>query len=105
MKEINKDNFDEILKISHQLVVKFEADWCAPCRAIAPILEDLSTENKNIEFVKCNIDENPELANRFSIRNIPTIMYFKEGQLLEIQVGLGPKTTFAKKLNQLYERV
>jgi thioredoxin 1 len=105
MKKVTNENFDDILKNSPRLIVKFEADWCAPCRAITPILEELSDENSNIEFVKCNIDENPELATRFSIRNIPTLLYFKEGQLLEIQVGAASKGTFAKKINQLYERV
>lgn len=106
MKEVTNENFEQlVLKSPVPVVVDMWAPWCGPCRMVGPILEELSNENKNVEFVKCNIDENPELATRFGIRSIPTIMYFKEGQLLDIQVGAAPKASFTKKLNQLYEHV
>lgn len=106
MKEINNENFNEVVLESEKpVILDVYAHWCQPCKVIAPIFEELSSENKNIEFVKCNIDDNPEIATRYSIRSIPTIMYFNKGELLDIQVGAAPKSSFLNKINKLYENV
>jgi len=106
MKEVTKENFEElVLKSKKPVVVDMWAPWCQPCRVVGPILEELSVENNSVEFVKCNVDDNPELAQRYSIRGIPTIMYFKEGQLIDITVGALLKQSFLNKINQLYERL
>ena len=103
MKEVNKENFDEIvINSTKPVVVDFWAPWCGPCRMVGPILETISTENTTVEIVKCNVDENPELAQRFMIRGIPTVLFFKEGQIKDILVGAAPKTTYTEKINKLF---
>lgn len=99
MKEITKDNFEELVTKSEKpVVVDMWAPWCGPCRMVAPIFEELSKENTNIEFLKCNVDENPEVANKFSVRGIPSFLYFKEGKLVGTDVGAMNKITFQTKI-------
>jgi thioredoxin 1 len=106
MIEITKENFENVvLKSTHPIVIDIWAPWCQPCKIIAPLFEELSSEYQNIEFAKCNIDENPEIASKFNIRGIPTVLYFNKGELLEVQVGAVSKSTFVNKLNKLYENI
>ena len=75
------------------VLVDFWAEWCGPCKTLTPILEELSTEmNGKIEIMKVNLDENQELAMKYSIRSIPTLLLFKKGELLDMKVGLLPKS-------------
>lgn len=90
--ELNNENFDsEISKSSTPVIVDFWAEWCGPCKRLSPIVEQLSEENSNIKFCKVNIDENSDLASRFHIMSIPTLIAFKGGQVCNTSVGLVSK--------------
>ena len=82
----------EVLKAQGPVVVDFWAEWCGPCRMIAPALEEISKSlNGKVKIVKLNVDENPNTAAKFGIMSIPTLMLFKDGQLESRQVGAAPK--------------
>ena len=85
--------FDQdVLKASGTVVVDFWAEWCGPCRMIAPALEEISKSfNGKVKIVKLHVDENPNTAAKFGIMSIPTLMLFKDGQLASRQVGAAPK--------------
>lgn len=86
--EITSANFDRELKSGKPLVVDFWAEWCGPCRMIAPMIEEFSKEYEGrITVGKCNVDVERELPTKFSIRNIPTLLFFKGGELVERHVG------------------
>ncbi len=101
--EVNDGNFDEIvIKTDKPVVVDFWAEWCSPCRMIAPIIEELSKEySGKAVVVKCDVDNSPQVAAKFAIRNIPTVLFFKDGKIADKQVGVVPKNNFVKKLNAL----
>ena len=101
--EVNDGNFDEIvIKSDKPVVVDFWAEWCGPCRMIAPIIEELSKEYSGKALVaKCDVDTSPQVAAKFGIRNIPTILFFKDGKIADKQVGAVPKNNFVNKLNAL----
>jgi len=90
---MTEQNFDEALVATQGLVmVDFWAEWCGPCRAIAPVLEGIALASEGqVTLMKVNIDENPALAARYEIRSIPTILFFKEGAVVDRVVGAVPK--------------
>ena len=94
LKNLNTETFDtEISGAKTPVLVDFWAEWCGPCKTLTPILEELSAEmNGKIEIMKVNLDENQDLAMKFSIRSIPTLLLFKKGELLDMKVGLLPKS-------------
>ena len=88
---------NDVLKSSEPVVVDFWAEWCGPCRMIAPALEEISNEMAGkVKIVKLNVDENPRVAAQFGIRSIPTLMIFKSGQLATQKVGAASKGDLSK---------
>ena len=82
----------EVLKSAQPVVVDFWAEWCGPCRMIAPALEEIAgTLNGKVKIVKLNVDENPQTAAKYGIQSIPTLMIFKNGQMASRQIGAAPK--------------
>jgi thioredoxin 1 len=99
---LTESNFDEIVNSGKPVMVDFWATWCGPCRAIAPIIDELSTEYEGKAVVaKCDIDANNDIALRFGIRNIPTLLFFKNGEVVDKLVGGNPKATIVAKLNTI----
>jgi len=98
---LTEQNFDEALLANEGLVmVDFWAEWCGPCRAIAPVLEELAAAPEGrVTLMKVNIDENPGLAARYGIRSIPTILFFKEGAIVDRVLGAAPKTVLQGIVN------
>jgi thioredoxin 1 len=100
---LTEQNFDEALAANQSvMMVDFWAEWCGPCRAIAPVLEDLARESAGtITLAKVNVDENPALAARYGIRSIPTILFVKQGKVADQVIGAVPKSQLKKKLDAL----
>ncbi|MDR0961425.1 MAG: thioredoxin [Mediterranea sp.] len=100
--EITNSNFEELLSEGKPLVIDFWAPWCGPCKMVAPIIEELAGEyDGKVIIGKCDVDDNDEVAARFGIRNIPTVLFFKNGELVDKHVGSAPKTAFAEKIEAL----
>ncbi|MBG0860180.1 MAG: thioredoxin [Bacteroidales bacterium] len=101
--EVNDGNFDEIvIKSEKPVIVDFWAEWCGPCRMIEPIMEEISWEfDGKAVVVKCDVDNNPQVTVKYGIRNIPTVLFFKNGKVADKQIGAVPKNSFVNKLNAL----
>jgi len=99
--ELKADNFEATLAEGVSLV-DFWAPWCGPCRMIAPVIEELAEDyDGKANICKVNTDEEQEIAVKFGIRSIPTVMFFKDGELVDQMVGAASKDAFAEKLNAL----
>jgi thioredoxin 1 len=97
--EITDSNFEEIINTDKPVLVDFWAEWCGPCRLIAPIVDELSTELEGKAILgKLNVDENQEIPGKFGIRSIPTLLIFKGGEIVDKIVGALPKHAIQKKL-------
>ena len=98
---LDEATFDQVLSDSNvPILVDFWATWCGPCRMVAPILEEIAEEHAEaVRIVKVDVDNNPELSNRFGIRNIPTLLVFKGGELKDQVVGLTSKADLISRLN------
>ena len=100
---LTEASFDaEIGKHKEILMVDFWAEWCQPCRAIAPALAELAEEsNGAVSLAKVNVDDNPQLAARYGVRSIPTILFMKDGKVMDQVIGAVPKSQMKKKLDAL----
>lgn len=98
--QLTDDNFQNTVLDSDKVaIVDFWAEWCGPCRAVAPIIEELSTQYDGKAVVgKVNVDENPGISTKYGIRNIPTILFIKNGEIVDKQVGAVPKSILEQKL-------
>ena len=91
--QVNKNNFqEEVLNSDKPVLVDFWASWCGPCRMVAPILEEIANERSDVKVCKINVDEEPELAGRYNVMSIPTLLVVKEGQVVNQAVGARPKS-------------
>jgi len=101
--EITDSNFEElVMKSDKPVVVDFWAEWCGPCRMIGPIIVELGHEYDGKAVVgKVDVDANPEICAKYGIRNIPTVLFFKGGEIVDKQIGAAPKTKFVEKLNAI----
>jgi thioredoxin 1 len=95
--KVDNSNFQaSVLDSAEPVVVDFWAEWCGPCKMIGPSLDEISNEMAGkVKIAKLNIDENPELAAKFGVRSIPTLMMFKGGEVADIKVGAAPKTALS----------
>ncbi|WP_022799292.1 thioredoxin [Thermus islandicus] len=99
--EVNDASFEEVLRGSSLVLVDFWAEWCAPCRMIAPILEELAQEyDGKLVVAKLDVDENPKTAMRYRVMSIPTVILFKEGQPVEVLVGAQPKRNYQARIEK-----
>ena len=89
---INKENFhNEVLNSDRPVLLDFFASWCGPCRMVGPILDEIAQEREDIKVCKVDIDEQPELASRYRIMSVPTLMDLKDGQVVDQSIGAKPK--------------
>lgn len=92
VKELNKDNFQqEVLEADKVTLVDFFADWCGPCKMVGPIVDQIAAENTDINVCKVNVDKQPELAAKYNVMSIPTLISFENGQELKKSIGLVSK--------------
>ncbi len=92
---VTSDNFDrDVLKSDKPVLVDFWAEWCGPCRMIAPTLDEIAEENQSIRIAKVDVDNQQDLAHRFQVSSIPTFILFKDGQVADRMMGAMPKASF-----------
>lgn len=103
VKSVTADSFEQVVIQSQGLVmVDFWATWCGPCKIVGPVVDELAKEYESkMMFAKVNTDENPDLASRYNIRGIPTLMFFKGGKVLDQVVGALPKAQLKSKIDSL----
>ena len=99
---VSDANYKEVLAAGQPVVLDFWAEWCGPCRMVSPIIDELAEEYAGrITVGKVNVEENDTVVAEYGIRNIPTVLFFKDGQVVDKQVGAAQKAAFVEKMNKL----
>jgi len=99
---ITDQNFEDLLGEGKPMVVDFGAEWCGPCRVLSPIIDELATEYEGRVIIgKVDIDNNNDIVAQFGIRNVPTVLFFKDKEIVDKQVGATQKTAFIEKIEKL----
>lgn len=99
---LTDNNFQEVLDQQLPIVIDFSATWCGPCKKISPIMDELAAEYEGrVVVCKADVDENEELTSRYGIRNVPTVLFIKNGEVVDKNVGASPKTVFVEKIEAL----
>ena len=100
--EITDVTYEELLKSDKPVVIDFWAEWCGPCRMIGPVIDELATEyDGKVTIGKVDVDNNDAVTSKFGIRNIPTILFFKNGEIVDKQVGAAQKSALIEKIDKL----
>ena len=101
VKEINADEYAEIINSSSPVVIEFHATWCGPCKVLSPILEELNDEIEGVEFVKLDVDQHPQIAGQNQVMGVPTVVILKDGEVKDRFVGVQPKEVIKEKITSL----
>ena len=100
--EVTDADFEELVNAGKPMVLDFWAEWCGPCRMVSPIIDELATEYEGkVTIGKMDVDNNNDVVAQFGIRNIPTVLFFKDGKLVDKQVGAAQKSAFVAKIDAL----
>lgn len=100
--EITNSNYQSIISSGEPVVIDFWAEWCGPCRMVAPLIDELSKEYEGkVKIGKCDVDSNDEVAAEFKVRNIPTVIFIKDGKVVDKQVGATTKAALEEKVKSL----
>ncbi len=100
--QITDANREEVLKTDQLVIIDFWAEWCGPCKMVGPIIEQISEEYKErVTVGKLDVDNNDDTTSKYGIRNIPTILFIKNGEVVDKVVGAGPKNMFTDKIEKL----
>ncbi len=98
---LDSSNFDDFIRSKKIAVVDFWAEWCAPCFLLAPIIEELARDYPNVGFGKLNSDESPEIAGRYGVMSLPTVLFFKDGEPVDAVIGAVPREVIEERLKVL----
>jgi thioredoxin 1 len=101
--DIRADQIDQLISEHPAVIVDLWAPWCGPCRAVSPVLESIVEENPNVFLAKVNVDDNPEVMERFGVRGIPTILVYSDGELAKTVIGAKPKQAMELELAVILE--
>ena len=101
VKEINAEEYSEIVNSSNPVVIDFHATWCGPCKVLSPILEELDDEIEGVEFVKLDVDQHPQIAGQKQVMGVPTVVILKDGEVKDRFVGVQPKEVIKEKITSL----
>tara|TARA_A100001035_G_scaffold90351_1_gene70527 strand:+ start:474 stop:785 length:312 start_codon:yes stop_codon:yes gene_type:complete len=101
VKEINAEEYSEIINSSNPVVIDFHATWCGPCKVLSPILEELDEEIEGVEFVKLDVDQHPQIAGQNQVMGVPTVVILKDGEVKDRFVGVQPKEVIKEKITSI----